>query len=211
MTSSRSPHSYSLCLWRRNMTLFLARYLFQREFPQQSLGDLTDTVLSFMLSPQELEGQILVLKDINTGKKPARTCFWYNYKGHPHGLWKDCWWIPWNENACVARHIALLLIQDVSGKCLHSYKLGILKLLLICGEAESPKADIPNHPGWAWLWLYSQLWLRRKLRSLQSPRQFLPGAWLDKFQTLPPNSSHHRWSREADSETGLLLTNSSSL
>lgn len=111
---------------------------------------------------------------------------------------------------CSTCHIALLLIQDVSGKCLHSYKLGMLKLLLICGEAESLKEDIPNHPGWARLWLYNQLWLRRKLWSLQSPRQSLPSAWLDKFQTLPPNSSHHRWSREADSEAGLLLTNSSS-
>lgn len=50
------------------MTLFLEGYLFQREFPQQSLGDLTDIVLSFMLSPWDLEGQILVLKDINNGK-----------------------------------------------------------------------------------------------------------------------------------------------
>lgn len=60
----------------------------------------------FYASRSELEVQILVLKDVRHWKKPARTCFCCNYKGHPYGLWKGCWWTPWNENACGA-HVTL--------------------------------------------------------------------------------------------------------
>lgn len=39
-------------------------------------------------------------------KNNSKSLFLVQLQGHPYALWKDCWWIPWNENACVA-HVIL--------------------------------------------------------------------------------------------------------
>lgn len=82
---SSSPNSYCLCPGKRIMSLFLKGYVFQREFPQQSHWELTDIVLPFMPSPQELDGQTLVVKYVRPWRTPAWTCFRYNYKAHSYG------------------------------------------------------------------------------------------------------------------------------
>lgn len=149
----------------------------------------------FMPSPQGLAGWRLVLQDVSHQKKPVKTCFWSFYKGYLCEMWKGCPRIQWRCLGSVC-----------SRRCEENVYTKLQSL-----NADSPKEDIPGHPGRAHLRLSFRLWMVRKFGSPLALRQSVPGAWLGKFQTLFLQTAHitdgQSGPGETDCEAGFLLTN----